>query len=571
MLRRIASWLLAALTALLYLLPTLLLLPAGRGEYFARQFYDEEYYAALAASTARGEPLLSNPYLGEVPDTAARSAEAVTFVPRYAVAFLVSAIGVGPSFTLLHVVAPLAVWMLIFSLLRHATQSDVWAAAGACCALLLPYYLFPAVSAAKALLGRPQEYFETHPFWIGLPYARRFNPALSAVAFFGFLALHWRGAVSQKLLPRVLAALLGGLLFYCYLFFGVFALGFAIVWSLAAHALLKQKEWHVSAALLAIQFVVIVPFISWALQSMSAFESVTVRSREPYLPWPHMLAMALALGLLAVALPSIARLWLAVVGFCALCVVNQHVLTGLYVEPWHLDAYVLAPLSGVVVCGALALLPARWPSLRRPSTWLAGGAILVAVFLSGLIQTNKAQRIGDTGQAWQHQALFDFVRAQAEPQDVLLLADYGEPLPSWVVAHTGRRAYLSRYIGFLPARDRLDYRRRAICFYWLRGAPEEEFRAAVNAPWSVLYNPEGSVYPFHPYLLTDAVKASIVAQWLAAARAPGDYCRPDFRVDALLESGERRFDPARVQQIFEVTGSAQSADMRLLRVRYRRD
>lgn len=570
MLRRFAPWLLAALTALLYLLPTILVLPAGQREYFVRQFYDEEYYATLAAATARGEPLLSNPYLGEVPDTPARSSEAVTFLPRYATAFLVHAFGLGASFTLLHVLVPFAVWLLIFFLLCRVTRSPIWAAAGACCVLLLPYYLFPAVSAAKALLGLPQEYFVTHPFWIGLPYARRFNPALSAIALFGFLALHWRGAETRQLLPRLLAALLGGLLFYCYFFFGVFALGFAVVWSLAAHALEKQQGWQVSAGLLALQVVVAIPFLRWTLQSMSTFESVTVRSHEPYLPWPHILAMLLALGLLSAVLPSLARRWLVVLGLCALGVVNQHVLTGLYVEPWHFDAYVLAPLSGMVTCGALGLLPARWPRLRRPSVLLAGGVMLVSVSVGGLVQTAKSLRIEPMGQPWQDQARFDFVRGHTAPDDSLLLADSNAAGPSWLVAFTGRRVYVSRHMGFQAARDKTDYRRRAICLYWLRGAPEEEFRAATEAPWSLLYIPEGSAYGFHPSLLTEQVKTALMAEWQAAARSPGDYCRPEFRVDALLESGRWRFDPARVQQIFEVTGSVQSGEFRLQRVRYRK-
>lgn len=570
MLRRLAPCLLAALTALLYLLPTFLVLPAGQREYFVRQFYDEEYYAVLAASTARGEPLLSNPYLGEVPQTKARGSEAVTFLPRYATALLVRAVGLGPAFTLMHFLVPFATWLLIYAILRRAMQNQAWAAAGACCALLLPYVLFPVVSAVKTVIGRPVDYFVTHPFWIGLPYARRFNPALSVIALFGFLALHWRAVETRRFLPRLLAALLGGLLFYCYFFFGVFALGFALAWSLAAHALLKHKDWQVSLALAGLQLAVIAPFAIWATQSMSAFESVTIRSRDPYLPWPHMLAMLLALGMLSLAISSVARLWLAVLGVCAIAVVNQHVLTGLYVEPWHFDAYVLAPLSGMVACAALGLLFARWRSLQRWSNWLAAGAILTALVVGGLIQIQKAAGIGETGQAWRNQALFEFVMQQTKPQDVLLLADYGEPLPSWVVAYTGRRVYLSRYMGFLPARDRLDYRRRAICLYWLRGTEEQEFRAAVDAPWSLLYTSEGSVYGFHPRLLTEQVKTSLLAEWQAAARSPGDYCRPEFRVDALLEPGRRRFDPARVQQIFEVTGSVESGEFRLQRVRYRK-
>lgn len=571
MFRRLAPWLLAAFTALLYLLPTIVVLPSGPREYFVRQFYDEEYYAALAAATARGEPLLSNPYLGQLPETKARSSEAVTFLPRFVTATLVRTVGLGAAFTLIHFLVPFTAWLLIYAVLRRSTGSEAWAAAGACCALLLPYVLFPVVSVVKWLVGRPLDYFLAHPFWIGLPYARRFNPALSAIALFAFLALHWRGAETRRFLPRLLAALLGGLLFYCYFFFGVFALGFAVVWSLAAHALLMHKDWQVSLALVGAQVAAATPFVIWATQSMSAFESVTIRSREPYLPWPHMLAMLLALGLLSLAVPSVARLWLAVLGVCAIGVVNQHVLTGLYVEPWHFDAYVLAPLSGMVACAALGLLVARWRGLQRCSNWLAAGAILTALVVGGLIQIHKAARLGETGQAWRNQVLFEFVMEQTKPQDVLLLADYGEPLPSWVVAYTGRRVYLSRYMGFLPARDRLDYRRRAICLYWLRGAAEEEFRAAVQAPWSVLYTPEGSVYGFHPHLLTEQVKASLLAEWQAAARSPGVYCRPEFRVDALLESRQWRFDPARVQQVFEVTGSVQSGDLRLLRVRHRHD
>jgi hypothetical protein len=198
---------------------------------------------------------------------------------------------------------------------------------------------------------------------------------------------------------------------------------------------------------------------------------------------------------------------------------------------------------------------------------MAGGVIAVAVTFGVLIQTAKALQIGPMGQSWQYTPLFEFVRAQTSPEEVLLLADSNEPLPSWLVAQTGRRVYVCRHMAFIPARDKVDYRRRAICLYWLRGTPEEEFRAAAEAPWSLLYTPEGSVYGFHPHLLTEEIQASVAAEYQAAQATPLNYCREEFRVDALLESGRWRFDASRVEQIFEVTSSAANGDLRLLRVR----
>lgn len=559
---------LAGLTALIYLFPTLLYHRNHSWDYFPRYSYDEEYYAVLAKSTAAGEALTANPYLAGHEQDQLRSSESITFLPRYAAAALVRELGVGRGYAAILLIVPLALWGLIYSLVRRLGGDALWAAAAGCGVLLLPYLLSPLVLTAKNLAA-----LAIHGSWFGanaelqIHYLKRYNPALSAIAFYGFLSFHWRGAQRASRGGDWIAAVCGGLLFYCYFFFAVVALAFSALWTVYRVAA-NPKDWLAAGAPLAAQLVISIPFVVWSLQNMRHYrESMSVPVRAPYLPWPHLAALVLAMAVVAFsgrAHLEPPRIWLLLLGLAALLALNQHVVTGLHVEPWHFDAYVVAPFTLLIFCAAMGMRESA--ASGRAGTVLACGMIALALAHGASLQLFNARRIGAEENAADHARLFRGVREAAQASDVVL-ADAGSPLPSWLVLHTGRHVYVSQFLAFLPVPDRQELRERALCYYWLRGDDRAGFEAeGVNNTFSVLYNPEGSRYWFFPQLLTPEVREARIREYEACGRDPESCCRRDRKINWIAETGAVRFNRARIARLFAIERIERGAGYQLLYV-----
>src|SRR5207302_5301342 len=124
--------------------------------------------------------------------------ETLAFLPRLASAFLIRLLGLGISFSVIGFLAPFIIFLLAYTLLKDITRNSLWSLAGAFGLLLLPYYLAPLVNTAKIAASL----FVSGPHLklnlSGLAYSRRYNPALSAVAFYAFLWLHWKAASSGR-------------------------------------------------------------------------------------------------------------------------------------------------------------------------------------------------------------------------------------------------------------------------------------------------------------------------------------------------------------------------------------
>ncbi len=558
---------LALLVGLVYFWPSLVFHSSQRWSSFPRYAMDEEYYGVLAASTARGEPLTGNPYLRQPQGAAKRGSEAITFVPRLVTGGMVWLLGVGPAFAVLAILPPVLLWCLLYALVKRIGSSAAWAAATATAMLLLPYWAAPLVNLAKdtanSLLST---HFVVHQM-PALGYVRRFNPVLSTIPFYGFLWLHYRGAESGRTAWQWTAAVVGGLLFYCYFFFAATAALFAGGWWLVERV---RRPGHARRLFgpLCLHAALAGPFFNWSLQNFGDYQaSNTINSHHAYLPWPHIAAMLIPMaGLLWCASRLGERcLWLATLGGAALLAMNQHVLTGIHIEPWHFDAYVVAPLS-TLLAGALVGLWWR-RSTSRAMTLAAAAVVLVALAHGAGVQAVTAARVQSEESAADFEGLLALVQGQAGREDVVLTYAAG-PLPSWVVMHTGRPVYVSPFLGFLPVADRREYRERALCYYWLKGSDEQQFEAeAIERHFSVLYNPEGSRYWFFPQLLTEDIKEGLRAEYRACAAAPETCCRPSYRLDWIAEVPGFRIDRERLGRLFEVRREIGGDKCRLLQVR----
>jgi hypothetical protein len=550
----LSVFVLLAATALLYSWPNFAYYAAHGTRFFPATSFDEDYYAALAVSTAAGRGLTVNPLLGRTSPSAGLGTEGLQFVPRFVTAGLVRLFGLGLAFGIISLVVPIFVFLFAYRLSLSLARSHIWALASACGLLLLPFYLPPLHATASWLIHffSPRGSAEA-PFLGGVRYTRRYNPALSAVVFYAFLLVHWRAAKKRSVGLAIAAGLLGGLLFYCYIFFALSGLVMACIWAAAAFILFRDSLRSAIAGV-GVQIFVAAPFFYLMLSGMHSFKNgFAIPSRTPWWPWTDILAIVVPLIVLFLYRRlTETPVWLLAVSVAPILCMNVQVLTGMSVEPWHYDAYIVVPLGIFVfsvVCGEL--LPSSLVIGR-----VAGVAVVALAITAGITAQHKTVRSlkqYSTAIAPDRlRPIFDQIRQKAGAEDVILVGDDVASGP-WVVAATGRQVFDSFYVASFPPADPTEYRARALCYYWLDGYDQNTFLAGpASEARSLLYATEGFRYWFYPRLWTDEIKQARAREFSDCLRNPTGCCLPRYRADWIIESAQRPLDRGRLTQLFYV-------------------
>lgn len=549
---------LALLTGLIYFFPTLVYWTRNPVAYFPVTAPDEDYYAALASSAAAGKWFSANPFLVDQEHARGVGAETLAFLPRLASAFLIHLLGLGISFGVIGFLAPFVIFLLAYTLLNSITRNSLWSLAGAFGLLLLPYYPAPLVNTAKTVVSlfvsSPHLKMNLPGVDYNLAYSRRYNPALSAVTFYAFLWLHWRAASTGRRIPALAAGFVGGLLFYCYFYFAVGACAIAGLWTLTC--LLGARERFRTAALVVfVQVLVAVPFLILAFQNMAHYKPAFAQEiHTPWLQWPHIFATALAVALVFLTKErSVDKFWLAAVGVAPVIAMNQQVLTGVSVEPWHFVPFLVGPLSSFIFCaGAAGVLPEK----LRVARIAALGFVVVAISFGATTQlTVTSNWVLKGNNVARLDSVFRTIRSSTSPSDVLLLGP-DVTSPSWVVAATQRPVFAANYMGSFPSNDPMEYRRRGLCYYWLLGYDLKRFEdGPASDALSLVYTPEGFTYLFYPRLLTQQVKNAREAEFRTCLEDARSCCRPEYRANWLVESNAAPFDRTRLMQLFWVAAA----------------
>src|SRR2546425_2243675 len=574
-LRRVPAGLvlaLALLTGLIYFFPTLVYWTRNPVAYFSVTAPDEDYYAAVASSTAAGKWFSANPFLADQEHAHGVGPETLAFLPRFASAFLIRLFGLGISFSVIGFLAPFVIFLLAYTLLNSITRNSLWGLAGAFGLLLLPYYLAPLVYTAKTItslfVSSPHLKMVLPQVAYHLAYSRRYNPALSAVAFYAFLWLHWRAASSGRRISALAAGFIGGLLFYCYFYFAVGACSIAGLWALTCF-LGARERLRAAALVVFIQVLVGIPFLILVFQNMTRYKTAFAQEiHTPFLQWPHILATVLAVALVFLTKESsVVKFWLTAVGVAPVIAMNQQVLTGLSVEPLHFTPFLVGPLSSFILCaGAAGFLPEK----LRVSRIAALGFIVVAISFGGTAQLTVASSwVLKGNNVAQLDSVFRTIRSSTSPSDVLLLGP-DVTSPSWAVAATQRPVFAANYMGSFPSNDPMEYRRRGLCYYWLLGYDLKGFEGGpASDALSLVYTPEGFTYLFYPQLLTQEVKDAKVAEFRTCLEDPRSCCRPEYRASWLVESNAAPFDRARLMELFWVAAATHVGGYEIARLERR--
>jgi hypothetical protein len=540
-----------------------------QSRYFPATAYDEDYYAALASTTSNGKSLTANPFLESSTAHRGISNEALMFLPRFATAGLIHATSLGVAFGIISFLSAFLIFLFVSAILRDHTQSGVWSCAGACALLLLPYYIPPLSALARYLVT-----FAHHggslslSFGGGARYGRRYNPALSAILFYLFLWLHWKTVETGRRFKAVLAGIVGGLLCYSYFFFAVTAVLVSLLW--VAVAFWKKHQFNASLLLFGVQSLVALPFIVVIFQNARLYGNAFLSmNHAPYFPTTDVVA-ALAPVIVLVCVRGLGRheLWLLAVILGPILAMNLQVITGISIEPWHYDTYLVIPLSLLAVCITCPVLLSHWP---RTSQVMGVVIVVLAILLGCTGQLHALDNSPIVAAAYPDalDSVYKEIRNTTAPTDVLLIGeDVGTT--SWMVTATGRPVFVSFYVASYPERSPGEYRKRALCYYWLKGYDAAGFAAGpANNDRSYVYATEGFRYWFHSLAFTDQVKQARTQEFQGCLRNPQSCCQEAFHADWLVETSATPFDRSRINELYSIGAEHSVGQYRISRLHRR--
>ena len=346
---------------------------------------DELVYSAYLNSIIAGKARRNDPFLTRLNESAVAHETyfSLQFLPPFAVAFIAKLVGfkAATAFILLTPLFAFASSLALFWLLCEIAGDAKSAAVGVLLVLLC------GVLAAANLLTEPHYYA---PF----SFLRRYIPAIPFPLFFVFCVCIWR-ALGGFGRASVYWTIAGGFAFvvliysYFYLWTTAAALFFVLVilW-LMFHEEARLNVIKIATIVGGIATVALIPYF-YLLSKRSAtidHDQALLLTHAPDLfRFTEMLGAAilvvLAYGVrkkrLDLKSPSV--MFTAACGITPYVVLNQQVLTGHSLQPFHYEQFIL---SYLVLVGAVILDTIWWKQLsRRPVLWTAV-ALVVGITLA---------------------------------------------------------------------------------------------------------------------------------------------------------------------------------------------
>ena len=336
---------------------------------YAQLHGDEWFYSAYIQALIDGRPRRNDPYTGrdDAPgNSQPESLFSIQFVPAYLIATPARIFGASSStaFIALGILAPLLSCLALFWLIHNLTQDHRLAAAGAI--VVLCFGAFAAGEGAIRLLSSTSQY-------AFLPFLRRYEPGAVFPLFFVFCTLVWKSLkAKRRTLGWAFAAgvVLDALIFsYFYLWTSAVAwlVCLAVVWFIAYRSEFRKHAAPFGTILL-LALVALVPYgllLSYRSVTMDNAQKLTLSHAPDLLRAPELLGIViLALitfgavrGKINWRAPEI--LFAASFALLPLAVLNQQVITGRSLQPFHYESFIT---NYVALVGAFVTIVSLWRS-----------------------------------------------------------------------------------------------------------------------------------------------------------------------------------------------------------------
>ena len=400
------SWKLCALTCLamvlLSLIPQLhLWLVRGRewnGAYVSLQG-DEPFYSAYINSLIDGRARRNDPYAARdntpqspIPE----STFSIQFIPAYVLAFLARVFGASASTALIVLlgVAGLLASLSVFWLLNSVVGDSRLAAAGTLFVLCLG-----GLAGGHGLVGLLLKTDLSIP---SLPFLRRYQPAAAFPLFFVFNVLVWQALTSQSKRGARVRAVFAGLTLAVLVFSYLYLWTAAVAW-LSCIGLLwfcfrpsdRRKTLAVLTTIGAITALALLPYVylvSHRAANLDEQQTLASTHQPDLFRILEILGAVILIGLVAAVRRQKIKwreprvLFAASLAMLPLVVLNQQLLTGKMMQPYHYEAFVV---NYAVLVGAVTTVALLWkPMPSRVLVWIAALS-----FSWGLVEAGLASRL----------------------------------------------------------------------------------------------------------------------------------------------------------------------------------
>jgi hypothetical protein len=346
---------------------------------------DELVYSAYLNSIINEKPRRNDPFLPRLNETAVTHETyfSLQFVPPFAIAWVSQLLGLeaATAFILLTPLFAFASSLAVFWLLCVVTGDEKASAIGVLLVLLC------GVLAAANLLTE-ENYYAVFSF------LRRYIPALPFPLFFVFCVCVWR-AFGRSGIASLLWAIAGGVIFviliysYFYLWTTAGALLFivTVLW-LMFH---KEARWNVLKVAAIIGGAGVIALVPWfRLLSQRSHtidhDQALLLTRAPDLFRFTEILGALILAAVAygvrkkrLELRSPAVLFIAGCAITPFIVLNQQVITGRSLQPFHYEQFIL---SYLVLVAAVILDTLWWKQLTRRAVLCIALAFVIGISLA---------------------------------------------------------------------------------------------------------------------------------------------------------------------------------------------
>ncbi len=409
--------------------------PAYRG--IAMMGHDaEEHYLARMQEVYDGHPLLGNTFLPfkNIPYLSPGLGEDLV---AYA------GMGVGLSATQINLVAkvvlPLIIFLFIYGLALELSGARLAA-------------LFAALTGMLATVVMSGDSI------LGVIWGRPINPELSGVFLFGGLWLLYRMRANATWPAVLLLGVITGASLYLSPYVWSFLGACMGLWFLYQFWLKHYSQSLRFFLAGVVALLLDIPFVLNSIASHSYPGYAAAAAAQEILHSHAPVVGVWVVVLLVVSwfskslLGSEARTFFVLCSVSLAIVLNQQVLTGVYVQPGHFHWYITKPFVGIVLALVLWKLLERFaPKIQLP---VAAVVSIMLVATAVVAQVNFYNRFDSVATAAQAYApLVDYLRSQPK-QVVYANPDISQYLPIYTSADTPNNAYAKLYVappGYLDA------------------------------------------------------------------------------------------------------------------------
>jgi hypothetical protein len=412
---------------------------------------NEDFYIARCREVMDGYPNVGSPYFYEYKDEVA--VQPALGEPVHAMIAEKTGISLITVFVWAKFFLPALLFLLIGLFTYQLTQGESW---------------MRLVVGITAGLGATIGY-EGFGIGNGLHlslWTRPINPIVGGLGLFFVLLLAWRMFARKETGLLILAGIMTGLL-TCYFFSWALAMAMCGLLMLAA---LIRKEWRVAMGFALVLGISLLMNIN-RLIGFSGAESQALAMRNGLLlmrtPLLNKVLLA-AGGVFAVCTAVIvyrAKEWRTLLKqpwwiFCAallaagLAVLNQQVLTGKAIWPYHFVQYTKPFALIVVLVSILHAVPDRWKRV-----WIGMCAVLSFAYVGhGVWAASTHVAVQEEFRSRQEQAaLIDRINKVVDDGVVLVLGPEADKIGGWIPAYTSANVYWSNYVMSGVPMERIEH------------------------------------------------------------------------------------------------------------------